>query len=159
MINRIFTLFVVLFFLVPLSAFSEENKEIVLIILDASNSSEMRTVMNFIETNGGHNIHIYPPSVLIAKIPDGLKVKLQQHPLVRNLETTVVDPSQYSSRGTTTVYALEAWNNNFQGLSKSKGLDEPPSPHATPLVGDAILEKDEEPPIPIEKKTVWCRIL
>lgn len=120
--------------------------------MDAANFDEMRTIINYIETNGGRNIHIYSPSVLIAKIPEGLQGKLQQQPLVRNLETTVVDPSLYSNLGTTTVYALEAWNNNFQGLSKSKGLDEYPSPNAAPLVGDAILEKDEEPPVPIEKK-------
>lgn len=152
MINRIFILSIALFFLLFLSVYSEEKREETLVILDAANFDEMRTIMNYIEVNGGHNIHIYPPSVLVAKIPEGLKGKLQQQQLVRNLETTVVDPSQYSNRGTTTVYALEAWNNNFQGLSKSKGLDEYPSPNAAPLVGDAILEKDEEPPIRIEKK-------
>jgi len=151
MFTKFCLFFVILIFIPFFSSYSGEKYAETLIIVD--NFEEMKNVKNFIEANGGRNIHIYPPSVLISILPENFEFKPRQEQFIKEFTTTAVDVNKYSEMGTDAIYAIEAWNNNFHGFSKSKGLDELPSPNALPLVGDAIVEKgDQYPQIPVEKK-------
>ncbi|NIU01955.1 MAG: hypothetical protein GWN01_13895, partial [Nitrosopumilaceae archaeon] len=115
-----------------------------LLILETNSIDEMNVTIKEIENRDGRIIHRYPPDILIGKFPGQLLTRLTNSHRIKQVITTVIDESKYTHLSQTGKYALQAWNNNFRGMSKSRGLDEPPKSEATALSNCIIIEKPVE---------------
>lgn len=123
---------------------TEENFHNALLILEANSIKEMNVIIEELEQNNGKIIHRYPPEILIGRFPDNLLNRLSNRLDIKEVINGVVDETAYSFLSQTGQYALYAWNNNFMGLSKGRGLDGIPGPDVVPLSNCIIMKNRVE---------------
>jgi len=108
-----------------------------LIILDCSDFSSMQEARRFLEERGGRLVHLYPTHIMVGNLPEGMEQDLIGQSGITAIHRTMVDPSIVRGYGQMAVYAVEAWNNNFMGLAKMRGLTpEAGLPEPGPILND-----------------------
>ena len=108
-----------------------------LIILDADSVQSMKRAIRLIKDQGGEVVHAYPTHVLIGYIPRGIASRLIGQMGILEIIYDVADVKKVSKYGKSAEAAVEAWNNNFKGKAKLKGLEPPAGfKDPPPIAGD-----------------------
>lgn len=108
-----------------------------LIILNATDINSTKEAINLIKEKGGLVVHIFPPHILIGHVPENISQDLVGRSYIREIHYYQVDPSIVEQYGKIAVYGVDAWNNNFMGLAKAKGLTpKPGAPQPGPIMRD-----------------------
>jgi hypothetical protein len=124
---------------VPAKRFEEIGPPTI-IILDSKDLNTMKDNVKYIESQGGHIVHIYPPNVLIGYIPDKILASLAVRKNINKVTRDLLDPANFNNYGRLAVAAVMAWNNNFKGMAKFNGLEPPAgAPNGSPLSNDVFI--------------------
>ncbi|MDQ1317866.1 MAG: hypothetical protein QG588_1521, partial [Candidatus Poribacteria bacterium] len=110
-----------------------------IVILDSTNKSVTKDILDYIESQGGHIVHIYPPHVLIGYVSDQLAKDLPSHGKINRITRDLLDPVTVERYGPIAVAGVIAWNNNFKGMAEFNGLESPiDAPNGLPLDNDTF---------------------
>ncbi len=111
-----------------------------IIVLDSTDINSVKNTLNYIESQGGHIVHIYPPHIMIGYIPDQLALSLLSRKNINKVAREFLDTAKIERLGISAVMGVTAWNNNFRGLSKFNGLEPPAGiPNGKPLDKDVFI--------------------
>lgn len=110
-----------------------------IIVLDSTDKSVTENTQNYIESQGGHVVHVYPPHVMIGYVSDQLEKSLLSNGKINKITRDLLDPATVERYGLSAVAGAVAWNNNFKGMAKFNDL-EPPlnAPDGSPLDKDTF---------------------
>lgn len=111
-----------------------------IIVLDSKDLNVMKDNLKYIESQGGHIVHIYPPNVLIGYVSDKLLANLGVRRNINKATRELLNPEDFNNYGQLAVAAVMAWNNNFKGMAKFNGLEPPAgAPNGSPLNNDVFI--------------------
>jgi len=118
--------------LVGVAVAEQQHGEPILLSLKDGNVAVLDSVINRVTQNGGRILHIYPPHVLIGFLPTGTEASIKAKvPGLQSYRGEIVG-EDVQQLGETFSAVFEAWNNNFHGKAKSRGLDPSPGEYTPP---------------------------
>jgi hypothetical protein len=117
-----------------------------LVVVESGVWGDLKDAASAVEAYGGHAKIVIPPHFIIADLPDGAEADLIAASPISTVYSTDVNPDDLAAYGVGARQVAAAWNNVFMGRAAAMGLDNPPSPTASPLINDMdIVNKDVLP--------------
>lgn len=122
--------------------FDEQDELIeVLIQLEQQEPNNIEAVIKGIEDARGQILHVYPPYLITARIPEEVIVTLKTNPAVRSVDTEEIRGERLESAPENFRLAFVAWNEYLKQKSAEASTQK-----RTPLSWDAPGRLPPDPP-------------